>query len=180
MLFVKDQNPEKPNYFLFRDNIDTELPSDWNIWCLAESMELGNNTIEAHFKGKYDVNLDVYSLIPDKNIVTGAYGPTESVYGFYRQKLYQLQQNSGGNYMVLLYPRLRNEKQPEVKAWGISGTCIRTNTWTHYVVLSNQPVNVQEADATFQGKVGVLRRDGHTRSITLLSADGGKAHSSMA
>ena len=31
MLFVKDQNPEKPNYFLFRDNIDTELPSDWNI-----------------------------------------------------------------------------------------------------------------------------------------------------
>ena len=82
--------------------------------------------------------------------------------------------------MVLLYPRLRNEKQPEVKAWGISGTCIRTNTWTHYVLLSNQPVNVQEADATFQGKVGVLRRDGHTRSITLLSTDGGKAHSSMA
>jgi len=175
VLFVKDQDPLGPNYFLFRDDVDSKVPSDWNIWCLAEAMEVDEGQQNAHFKGKYDVDLDVCSVLPAQDVVTGAYGPPGGTFGFYRERLFQLQHGPDGDYLVLVYPRLRDEPRPEVRPWGPSGVCVETGSWTHYLVLSANPVSVEEEGAAFEGRAGLLRRDGKQRVVALLSAGAGRA-----
>ena len=50
-----------------------------------------------------------------------------------------------------------------------------TDAWTHYVVLAGEALTAQEEGVAFQGKAGLLRREGPVRAVALLSADGGKA-----
>src|SRR5208337_4129577 len=62
VVFVKDTDPLGPNYFLLSDTFQATLPTQCNLWGLAESLKLDGD--HAHFAGKYGVDLEAYLLAP--------------------------------------------------------------------------------------------------------------------
>jgi len=162
IMFVKDEEPLGPNYFLVRDSFQASLPTDWNLWCLADELKIDGS--RATFKGKFGVDLDVFIVGEPKKIVTGAWGPD-----WERQKLLQLQQDVNVGYFALLYPRKDGEPVPEFAAIA-EGKGVRVSLpgRTDWAFLSEDRAEVKEGEVEFSGRAGVARRaDGRLQLLIL-------------
>jgi len=113
MLFVKPSSDGGVPYVVIRDDVRASVPWDWNIWCLSLRQQVTQHG--AFFTGKFGVNLAVIPLLQGGEVVTGAYGPTQSFAGDYRQQLFQVRlPSTHRTYAALLYPWRQGEKPPEV------------------------------------------------------------------
>jgi hypothetical protein len=113
MLFVKPSSQSGSPYVVIRDDVRASVPWDWNIWCLALRQQVTEQGI--FFTGKFGVNLAVIPLWQGGEFVTGAYGPTQSFAGDYRQQLFQVRLPAKHRtYAALLYPWRNGEKAPKV------------------------------------------------------------------
>jgi len=165
IMFVKDPEPLGPNYFLVRDRFQASLPTDWNLWCLAEELKIDG--ARATFKGKFDVDLDVFIAQEPKKIVSGAWGPD-----WERQKLLQLQQDPNVGYFALLYPRKRGEPVPEFTALAEGkGVRVTLPGRTDWAFLCEDSVEVKEDDVEFSGRAGMVRREEGRQQLVILHGD---------
>lgn len=113
ILFVKPTAPNAGCFALFRDDVRSPVPWDWNIWCLASDQRITENG--GFFTGKFGVNLAVIPLPVAGDVVSGAYGPRQSFAGDYRQLLYQTRlPASHRSYTALLCPWQHGSRPPTV------------------------------------------------------------------
>lgn len=113
MLFVKPSGQSGVPYVVVRDDVRASVPWDWNVWCLSLRQQVTEQG--AFFTGKFGVNLAVIPLWHGGEVVTGAYGPTQSFAGDYRQQLFQVRLPAKDRtYAALLYPWRQGETPPEV------------------------------------------------------------------
>ncbi len=136
VLFVKSPDPAGPNYVVIRDTAKTTVPWDWSVWALSSDEQVKDGV--ATFTGKFGVDLDVVPLTPAPEIVTGAYGPTKSFAGDYRQQLYQVQlPGKDGEFAAVLYPRKHGEPAPTISpSPDGQGVRITLPEETHQVLLT--------------------------------------------
>ncbi len=169
MLFVKDFDPSGPNYFVLRDVADTQVPWDWNLWCLASEAQA--DTAGARFTGKLGVDLDLVPLTPVPELVTGAYGPERGFAGDWRQRLYQVQfPAEPGQMAAVLYPRAHEQAAPQIAPWaGGAGAKLVIGDQTHYVVLTDTPGEVRAEGQVLVGRAGVIRVREGLVGLTLLA-----------
>ncbi|MHB9025989.1 MAG: hypothetical protein ACYC7E_17760 [Armatimonadota bacterium] len=164
VLFVKDALPTGPNYFLIRDTFQATLPTDWNIWCLADDVKVVGN--RATFTGKFGVDLDVF-FAPGKKVVTGAWGPD-----WERQKVFQLQQDVNQGYFALLYPRAKDEPAPACTHLpGGAGIRVDLPNRVDWAFLSVDAVKQKTDEVEFTGRAGMVQRGEQWTRLTLLAGD---------
>ena len=165
IMLVKDPQPLGPNYFFVRDAFQASLPTDWNLWCLADDLKIDGP--RATFKGKFGVDLDVFIAQEPKKIVTGAWGPDNE-----RQKLLQLQQDVNVGYSALLYPRKDGEPVPEFAAVA-EGKGVRVSLpgRTEWAFLCEESMEVKEDEVEFGGRAGIARRAEGGLQLIILDGD---------
>lgn len=162
ILFVKDEQPLGPNYFLVLDSFEATLPTDWSLWCLADDLEVHGQ--RATFTGKFGVDLEVYSLTEPQKIVSGAWGPEKE-----RQKLLQFQKGPNQEYAVVLYPRSESEPIPAFSSIDAGhGVCLKLPDRTDWAFLAPAPIELLTNGVHFQGRAGVAQKGQGWMKLTLL------------
>ena len=199
LVFVKDDEPLGPNYLVVRDEFSDEptLPTDWNIWSLAETLEVKGRW--ARFQGQFDVDLEVFVAHPaEPDVVTGAwahhylqdsrernqadysslYTPYEQAYERIMKRPFQekqlvlrIRQGPGEGYLVVLFPRLQDEEPPRFEALpDACGVRVATKAWEHTILLPKDGA-AQAADMDLAGPAAVLKRQAN--GCIVLSLPGG-------
>jgi hypothetical protein len=185
VLFLKDPDPEGPNYFLLRDDFLSEqpLPGEWNIWALAEAVDTSGSP--ARVKSRYGVELEVYMAEPavprwstrqDTNRFLAGPSRPYLVDKEWLEVLTNLraEQEPGKGFLAVLYPRKAGEARPgyETLAGG-AGVKVTTPRGTDWVFLSAAPVKWEGEGISFEGRAGAIRRRGG--QWTVVFAEPGKA-----
>jgi hypothetical protein len=128
VVFVKDADPKGPNYFVLRDDFGgiPTRPTDLNLWFLSTEFQREADTF--HFTGQCEVDMDVFLHTPaGAPHETGEYTHRQQPYGRQvgfdpkyhpdgklqeRQQLLRFKQPAGQGYLVVLYPRLKENDPP--------------------------------------------------------------------
>jgi hypothetical protein len=166
ILFVKDPDPMGPNYFVLRDSFQATLPTQWNLWCMAEGLTIDGSHV--HFTGKYGVDLEVFMLTPPDKLVTGAWGPKERPPE--RQKLLQQWRGVNQPYLALLYPRTPEESVPTVTALGPGiGARVELTGRTDYVLVDDGNQEHHLDKLHFKGQSGQVQERSDGLRLALLS-----------
>ena len=174
VLFLKDVDPQGPNYFVLRDTFDgtPSRPTDLSLWFLANTMTRNGDTY--HFDGQCKVDMDVFVASPTgTDPETGKYGHVQQPYrrevGFdpkyhpdgklqETQLFLRLKQPVGKGYLVVLYPRLKDIDPPAAYTALADGVVrIETPLSTDYTVLNQSPVTFKDKQVRFQLSSGAVR-----------------------
>jgi hypothetical protein len=168
VLFVKSSDPAGVHYFVVRDAAQGKVPWDWSIWCLASAMQPQGSG--AAFTGKFGVDLAVTPLTATPEVVTGAYGPTKSFAGDWRQLLYQVQFPQSADFAAVLMPGKHGMPMPVVTPWaGGAGAQVTFPDEMQYVLLADVPTTVKADGITIDGRAAVVRVRAHGAAVSLLS-----------
>lgn len=174
MLFLKDADPKGPNYFVLRDTFGgtPTRPTDLSLWFLANSMTKTNNCF--HFDGQCKVDMDVFINTPEEfTPKTDKYGHQQQPYGrlvgfdpayhpggklWESQLLFRIRQPAGKGYMVVLYPRLKND-DPPAKFTRIAENVVKVETplSTDYVFMNPYSFGFQNDQVSFEGMAAAVR-----------------------
>jgi hypothetical protein len=166
VLFVKDADPMGPNYFLVSDTFQATLPTQCNLWGLAEALKLDGD--HAHFAGQYGVDLEVYLLAPADKLVTGAWGPEKKPPE--RQSLLQQRNAPNRPYLTLLYPRSAGEPLPTVTPLGSGcGARVELPGRVDIVLAGDGHQEFRQEKLCFQGRAGLIQPRPQATRLTLLS-----------
>jgi hypothetical protein len=174
ILFVKDDYPLGPNYFVIRDTQTTDVPYDWRVWIATdEPPPLNQNPLRA--KGLFGVDLVVYFLEPrgakpaseTATRTTGASG-----YGADQrsrtQRSLHLKQPAGQPTSVVLFPVMQTQPTPkftplaEGRAVKIEG-----DFGTDYAMLGLEPFQLTADGIVFEGKAGAVQLRGKAGVLSL-------------
>lgn len=177
MLFLKDADPKGPNYFVLRDNFSgvPTKETDLSLWFLAKQMT--ENAGVYHFDGQCDVDMDVFVATP----AAGSFKPHTDKYGHVQQPygrlvgfdpkyfpdgklredqlLLRVHQPPGNGYLVVLYPRLK-ENDPPAKFERLAESVVRVETplSTDTVFADFKPVKFANDQLSFEGVAGAVRQ----------------------
>ena len=179
VLFLKDPDPAAPNYYLVRDDFrsDDPLPGEWNIWTLAERVEVG--AAPARVVGRFGVDLEVYMVEPadpqwSTRQDTNRYLPSPSRHYLVADEWVEVltnlraEQVPGKGFLAVLYPRQRGEEAPEFTTLaGGCGVKVVTPRGVDYAFLAPEPIEWEGDGLRFRGRAGALRRVGDTWEIVL-------------
>jgi len=174
VMFLKDKDPKGPNYFVFRETFDgkTTKTTDLNFWFLANTMKKESNYY--HFDGQCKVDMDVFVNTPQKAVPeTDKYGHVAQPYRLLTgndlkyfpeekrredQLLFRLKQPAGKGYMVVLYPRLK-ENDPAAKFTNLSENTVKVETAisTDYILMNSIPFEFENKDLSFKGTSAAIR-----------------------
>lgn len=172
--FLKDPDPRGPNYFVLRDTFTgtPTRPTELSLWFLSSEMQRDGDLF--HFVGQCDVDMDVFVAEPvNAEIETGEYGHVQQPYarrvGFdpnyhpdgklgETQQLLRLRQPAGQGYLVVLYPRLK-ENDPAATFTRLDDAAVRVETAlaTDYIFLNPYAVQFQDERVRFQGMAASVR-----------------------
>ncbi|MHB9131236.1 MAG: hypothetical protein ACYDBB_09130 [Armatimonadota bacterium] len=181
--FVKDASASGPNYLVITDDLagNTELEPAFNYWCLATDVkEMGKR--QYHFTGQFGIDCDMFVLQPGEGRVQLGEWKHTQAFLVGNPGLEELQKfvrvygkPDGKGFSVVLFPRKANEPQPKVETLA-DGKLIKVilPDQTHWIVLSKEPVTVQDGPVKITGTAAVVKQwqDGRVQ-ITLLA--GGEA-----
>lgn len=188
VLFLKDADPQGPNYFVIHDCFGGKptRPTDDSFWFLANSMKQQGDVY--HFDGQLPVDMDVFVNSPAGSTPeTGTFGHVQWPYGrivaddlnYYPNKVrredqlfLRLQQPAGGGYFVVLYPRLKGiDPAATFTSLGENAVKVETPLATDYIIANAFPITVKDAQIEFTGIAGTVRfyKDG---SIVAASHEG--------
>lgn len=174
VMFLKDEDPKGPNYFVIRDGFGgtPTRPTDVSYWFLANKMERNGNVF--HFDGQCEVDMDVFVHTPAIfEPETGEYGHPQQPYGslvgfdpkFYpggvraeQQLFLRVKQPAGKGYMVVLYPRLK-ENDPAASFTALADGVVRVETplSTDYAFLNPAAFEFKDNRVQFSGMSGTVR-----------------------
>lgn len=174
VLFLKDQDPKGPNYFVLRDAFGgtPTKPTDLSLWFLANKMVRQGDVF--HFDGQCLVDMDVFVNTPQEfEPHTDTYGHVQQPYrrltGFdprffpggklrEDQLLLRVRRPAGEGYMVVLYPRLKQDDPPAVfTRLAESVVKVETPLSTDYVFLSPSRFNYKDDKVRFDGMAASIR-----------------------
>ncbi|MCX5662100.1 MAG: hypothetical protein NTW19_20680 [Planctomycetota bacterium] len=110
ILFLNDADPDGPNYFVVRDVVRGQLPSEWTLWAYGEIADFESTPIRA--KGKFGVDLLVYLLDKDRGKV--GTGTVELPADRRKQTLIHLRRPAGRGVLAVLFPALPAQEAPKV------------------------------------------------------------------
>ena len=147
VLFVKSTAPHAGCYAVFRDDVRSPVPWDWNVWCLASAQRITESG--GFFTGKFGVNLAVIPLPVAGDVVTGAYGPRQSFAGDYRQLLYQARlPASRRSYTALLYPWQDGTRPPSITPdTDNEGVCLDVGGEKHSILFRHNGMSLTRVAA---------------------------------
>jgi len=174
VLFLKDQDPKGPNYFILRDEFGgtPTKPTDLSLWFLANGMERKGDVF--HYDGQCLVDMDVFVSEPaDLEPETGKFGHRQQPYirytGFdpnyhpggkrWEEQLFlRIKQPPGKGYLVVLYPRLK-EGDPEAKFTRLDESAVKIETplATDYAFLRPFAFRFKDDRVSFRGMGGAVR-----------------------
>jgi len=174
VLFVKDEDPKGPNYFILRDTFagTPTKPTDLSLWFLAKGMERRGDVF--HYNGQLPVDMDVFVNTPvDFKPETGKFGHIQQPYGrltgddltYYpggkraeTQLFLRIKQPAGKGYFVVLYPRLK-EGDPEAKFTRLAESAVKVETAlsTDYAFLNSHPFTFKGEQVQFEGMAAAVR-----------------------
>lgn len=162
ILFLKDPDPEGPNYLALRDTVAGELPTEWVLWAYGQVADLQATPIRA--VGPFGVDLLVYLLDPDKGRVgTGrldlsqapAFDPRPA------QTLIHLLRPAGRGTLAVLYPVLAQEPPPEVTTLAAGAVVrLKAGTRTDWLFLPETRADLTVDAIRFSGLSGAFSRRG--------------------
>jgi len=181
IVFIKEENPLGPNYFVVRDSLGADAPraGNWWLWLYTdEEPYLDGTTVQ--MKGRHDVDMDVWFAPSAVPLLAQQRGGAHGI----RTKPLSVKVHSAaepttdqlGLTLVLpagtalpwvMYPRLRNERPASFSSLADGrGVKAITVAGTDYVFLSDKPFDYRERDVVFRGTAGAIRvRNG---SVTLI------------
>ena len=176
ILFLKDADPLKPNYFVLNDAFSVAAPATWRLWCTAKSVTPGVQS--AHVEGNEDVDMDVIFVTPANFTPTTAQKTCFSGSGLYPNWQWRGMESTqtgiiaklphADGVTAILYPRLKTEAPPVVTTLaGGKGVKIQHAAGIDYVFLSTTPFTYTEGDITFSGTVGAIELRGEKPALFL-------------
>ena len=189
MLFLKDADPKGPNYFVLRDTFGgtPSRPTDLSLWFLANSMTRQGDLY--HFDGQCKVDMDVYVASPGgSEPETGSYGhpmprnvrPVATDTNFFRngqsdredQLFLRLKQPAGKGFLVVLYPRLK-ENDPAASFTTLAEGVVRIETLlsTDYAFVNPAAFEFRDDRVQFSGISGAIRLY-KTGKVVVVGAEG--------
>ena len=175
MLFLKDPDPKGPNYFVLRDTFGgaPSRPTDLSLWFLASNMTRQGDLY--HFNGQCKVDMDVFVATPvAAEPETGQYGhpaplhvrPVATDTNFFlngksdqeTQLFLRLKQPAGKGYLVVLYPRLK-ENDPPASFTTLAEGVVRVETplSTDYAFLNPTTFEFKDERVQFSGTAATVR-----------------------
>ncbi|MHB9133826.1 MAG: hypothetical protein ACYDBB_22400 [Armatimonadota bacterium] len=151
ILFVKDDDPDGPNYLVTRDIIDGQLPTEWCLWVYGTVADFTATPVRA--TGKFGVDLLVYFLDQDKGTVGTA--NVEMPKDRRKQTLIHLKRPAGRGVFAVLFPTLTDRKAPVVAAFGDgAGAKIEAETRTDWIFLPEKRAILTADGVSFNGLAG--------------------------
>ena len=189
MLFLKDPDPKGPNYFVLRDTFGgaPSRPTDLSLWFLASNMTRQGDLY--HFNGQCKVDMDVFVATPvAAEPETGQYGhpappnvrPVATDTNFFlngksdqeTQLFLRLKQPTGKGYLVVLYPRLK-ENDPAANFTTLAEGVVRIETAlsTDTVFMDSTTVKFANDQLTITGIAGTVRQF-KSGKIVVVNSDG--------
>jgi len=184
VMFLKDQAPAGPNYFVIRDTFAGRptKPSEVNYWMLSADMQRNGNTF--HFAGQLPVNMDLFVNTPaNPTFETDKFSHVQQPYGRFTgfdpkwhpdgkraetQQVLRLKQPPTGDYMVALYPRLKDRDPPaKFTRLGESVLQVETPLSTDIVVMNHFPVTHHGNRVQIEAKAAAVRffKDGRVAVV---------------
>jgi hypothetical protein len=179
--FVKDEKPDGPCYLVIADDLtgNQELEPAFNYWCLASDVkEVAPRHLR--FTGQHGLDCEMLALAPaagriqfgewghKQNFLVGDPGMEEN------QTLARVYGPRGGQgFLAVLYPRKADEPEPKVELVA-GGKLVKVTLpdQTHWILLSKEPVEVNDGPLTLSGTVAVAKRWNDGRVLVSLLAAG--------
>jgi hypothetical protein len=160
VLFLNDQDPDGPNYFVIRDVIRGELPCEWTLWVYGDIARFETTPIVA--KGNFGVDLLVYLLDQDKgNVNTGM---VELPADRRKQTLIHLRRPAGRGVLAVLFPTLPDQPAPQVTLLPDgAGAKVEVPGRTDWIFLPEQRASLTADGIEFSGIAGSFSQRGAVR-----------------
>lgn len=162
--FVKDSDPLAPNYFVLADTVDAaSVPTMWRLYLSATEIKPIPNGVT--MTGQDDVDMDIVFVRP-ANVKVQIRSETLPATAYSGGKPITVHHiavpvEQAGTLTAVLYPRLRTEKAPEVKALADGkGVKVVTAAGTDTVYLNPEPVKEKAGGKEFEGKVCLVKERG--------------------
>jgi hypothetical protein len=157
----------RPDYFLIRDTVRTDLYSE-ELWLHldAERVEQEGNVITA--QSKFGVELDIVFLSPQRVAIEKG-----TVAGKDREKplsttYVKIVQRPNTPFLFLLYPRKAGQPRPRIEPLpGLVGAKVQHAEGTDILLLSHDPTEYAAGDVRFQGSAGLVRIRGDKAELSL-------------
>ncbi len=177
ILFVKDQDPKGPNYFVVRDGFGGKpsKPTDASFWFLANSITRQGDVF--HVDGQLPVDMDVFVNTPTNPTVAAtplSYTHVQQPYArmvpddlnYYPNKkraetqlCLRLNQPVGAGYLVVLYPRLKGiDPAAAFTSLGESAVKVETTLSTDYLLLNAFPATAKADGVELTGTSVAVRK----------------------
>jgi len=174
ILFLKDEDPMGPNYFLITDTMLGAAPATWRLWLTGPNVALEPQA--ARFSGAGKVDADIVFLQPQAPELTveplsrQVYGNGED--GVYKQQTVTLHGLSAKaktrQFAVVIYPRLKGEAAPKIIPLAEGrGVKVEGGAWTDYLFQSDKAFHFQEGPLEFEGTMGAVRIRGGKGVLSL-------------
>lgn len=160
----------RPDYFLIRDTVQTDLYGE-EFWLHldAEQVEQQDNIITAH--SKHGVDLDIIFLSPKRVVIEqgsvpgGKYHDRDTPLSTIYIKIIQPPNTP---FLYLLYPRKTSQPRPKVEPLpGLVGATVQRGEETDILLLDHEPIEYAQGDVRFQGSVGLVRIAGGKAKLAL-------------
>lgn len=174
--FVKNADPQAPNYFVVSDSFKTEAPATWRIWLTANKVTPGQQSTLV--EGKEDVDTDIFFATSppaelkteEKTRTAGAgFRPdgNEGSMATTQIGLVGLAPQEGAVTYVL-YPRLKTEKPATFTSFEDGKVVqVKSDAGTDYIFLSATRFTWKQGSIEFDGKCGAVRFRGKQLTLSL-------------
>ncbi len=153
IVFVKDTDPEQPNYFVLADTLDKRsVPTIWRLYLGGTIVRTESGVL---LQGAEDVDMDV--------VFAGSLAPQLSIQADHIELAVQ----NPGTIRVVLYPRLKTEAPARVSTWANGlGVQVQTTDGTDHILLGPQEARVAAAGTQIEGRAGLISdRPGRQKTV---------------
>jgi len=162
ILFVKDDDPLGPNYFVIRDSVLSGREADWRVWVATDEVpRLDQNPVR--LAGRFDVDLVVFFAQPAAvQLSTEEITRRTGASGFESQQSSQhcLHVNMLTDQPVaaVLYPLGREQRTPRMTSLaGGRAVKIESQFGVDYAMLALESFRLAGEGVEFEGKTGAVQ-----------------------
>lgn len=157
--FVRDADPDQPNYFVLADTLDQKsVPTTWRLFLGGTIVRTADGVL---LQGDEDVDMDV--------VLVGPQTPHLTI----RDDHIELAVKNAGTIRVVLYPRLKTEAQARVTSWAdCHGVQVQTASGTDHLILAPQAVSAAAVGTRIEGRAGLISdRPGRQKTVQVGRCD---------
>ena len=173
VLFVRDDDPSGPAYFVFGDTTKGETWIEWCMWfCASKAPDLSKNPIE--ITGQYDVDARLFLAMPKAPKLSTLHAEQDGLGPKISQELVHFAQRAGTPIVSVLYPFVRGEESPPTftSIADGNGISVQGAFGQDLHVVSRRELEVKDAGLQFKGRV-VSVQD-RPKRLTLSLPEGGE------